>query len=198
MASEQTDFLSALNTPATVSVKGLLRDKVKSAMLRDAMLRGCRCPCCGQRMQLYRRKITAPMARVLIFLCRMYSRFPDCEPVALESVLRRVFKGGLPRGNNHSLLRHWGLIERSERRWSKHQKREAEGCYRITEKGKQFAHAIIKVPKYVYLYDNECYGEDAEETVTIDAVLRGGGFTWHELMNAPVDWSQVRLAADAA
>lgn len=192
--TEQTDFFESLMNGAKDSneslVKRALADMVQSKSLREKMARGTSCPCCGQKMKIYKYTITGEMARVLMFLYRLFSEYPNCQPVHLESVLRKAFGTRMPRGNKYSLLRHWGLIVRSEKRYSVHLKKEVDGCYSITEKGMRFASGEMQIPKWIYIYDNVCLGVDAEELIDIQNAL-GKKFTWADFISEDIDFASI-------
>jgi hypothetical protein len=175
-------------------VKRALQEKVHIKSLREKMANGTRCPCCGQQMRIYKYCITGEMARVLLFLYRLFSEYPNCQPVHLESVLRKVYGTKMPRGNKHSLLRHWGLIGRSETRYSKHLKQRTGGCYTITEKGIDFSKGNIKIPKWIYVYDNVCLGVSLEESVNIVQTI-GQKFSLSDCLSEPVDFSKIETDA---
>jgi hypothetical protein len=125
------------------------------------------CPCCEQFAKVYRRKLTAPVARVLI---AMYRHNRDGW-VYLPAL-------GLSRGDE-AKARYWDLIEGLDGERDDGSKRV--GTWRLTGKGIAFVRNQIRVPKYARIYDGRCLNMDPAETVCITDVL-GTRFNYADLM----------------
>ena len=143
---------------------------VSSDWLKSRLTKGCKCPLCGQYAKIYPRSINAEMARVLILMYRHFTKYPNSNPIHLDSFLSKVCGASRPKGNNHSLLVHWGLIERVGSRVSKAGIKR-DGYYSITRLGGEFVEDRKSVPEHVYMYNNKRIGE-SDERVSIHQCLK--------------------------
>lgn len=160
------------------------------AYLRDRWLKGAACPCCTQRVQVYRRTITVGMALALLAFLRADARRRQTEPDfdgflhAEETFKNTVLLPRSARGD-FTKLRYWGLIEGAEGEREDGSRRN--GHWRLTERGRAFARREIAVPKYVYLYNDaqytpEAIGADPDQgEVTIHDAL-GRRFSYDEVV----------------
>lgn len=139
---------------------------------------GVRCPCCGQYVKVYRRKINSTMARALLYIYK-YFEHPDAnEWLHVADYLVKVKKDSTIAGGDASKLRLWGLIEPLPSKRQDGSNRV--GYYRITDLGKKFAEGKVKVSSAVYVYNQQVMGYD-EQTVNIEQAL-GSKFNYAELM----------------
>lgn len=136
--------------------------------LRDRVDKGAKCPCCGQFAKVYRRKITSPMARVLI---AMYRHDPTGWVYLPEL--------GLSRGDE-AKMRYWGLVEPMPDSVRKDGSSRV-GIWRLTALGRLWVQNSARVPKYVRIYDGRCLGFDDSEMASIVDAL-GTRFNYSELM----------------
>jgi hypothetical protein len=127
---------------------------------------GTICECCGQRAQRYRRKLSSSMVRALAFVYRRNGQ----TYFDLEAELRAMVEASpdLPRVGDAATLRHWDLLARDD-----------EG-YRVTPKGARFMLNLIRVPRYVFLYNNERHGFSNDSTSASDAL--GDRFSLDDLL----------------
>lgn len=135
--------------------------------LRDHVDDGETCPCCTQFAKVYRRKLTAPVAQVLIAMYRTRGGWI------------RVADLGLTRGDE-AKARYWDLIEAPADAEREDGSRRV-GIWRLTVRGIAFVNDQIRVPKYVRIYNGRRIGVDDTETVSIADVL-GSKFNYRELM----------------
>lgn len=146
--------------------------KVKS-WLRERLHDGANCPACGQRVQLYKRKLNSGMARALI---QIYNH-AETEWVKVQDI------PDAPKGGDYAKLRFWGLLESSGDRADDG---NSAGMWRVTEHGRAFVLNISTVPAYVGTYNNRTYRlPDADEVPLIsikDAI--GSKFNYDELIRA--------------
>ena len=140
------------------------------AWLEDRLDEGADCPACGQRAQLYRRKLDAGMARVLIQMHQRKNRQPG-RWVHVPSL-------GTP-GGDPIKTRHWGLIEKRDE--VREDGSSRAGWWRLTDLGIQFVEDRVRVPKYAYLYSGVCVKLDEDETTSVTEAL-GTRFHYGELM----------------
>ena len=125
------------------------------------------CPACGQRVKRYKYKLDSGMARALVKL----GVYDDFYPGQMMDYRNR-FAGGEAR--KHSLLRHWGLIERADHRTGKR-----AGFWRITPAGHEFLGGS-EVPWAIWHFNDHCLGFTQEQT-TIRRAL-GDKFNLEELL----------------
>jgi hypothetical protein len=162
------------NAPAPGAHGPLLSEA--RAELRAHLPEGVTCPCCDQYAKLYRRTITATMARSLILIDRWCRAHPS-EWLHIPSYLTQLRANAT---NDAALLRHWGLIEGQGGEREDGSKRV--GFYRVTELGHAFANRAAQVPCYALLYSQELLGLTGEP-VGIEEAL-GTRFNYAELMEA--------------
>jgi len=123
------------------------------------------CPCCGQIVKLYPRKLHSKMAA---FLCSLvhFSR----KKIADGWVHIRKINIGEKASTDASYLVHWGLVERDNK-----------GSYRPTKNGKAFARGKLEVPSHAMVYDRDhCLGV-SNMLVSVDEAL-GEEFSREELL----------------
>lgn len=137
---------------------------------------GAVCPCCRQLVKLYKREITSTMAYALILLHRHFEKSPGWLHVP-EYLTEMVKLGSTIRGGDFAKLRYWGLLEEMP---EKKDGTKKAGYYRMPEKGHQFAKGEVKVPKVVFLYNDNFLGFGPGE-VTIHECL-GKEFNYEDLM----------------
>lgn len=120
---------------------------------------GTECPCCGRYAKVYRRSITLSQVK---FLARLYNIARKRDPANPTGVW---VKTGIPeagreketlatRGGDYAKLRWapWSLIE--EREGERPDGSARVGYWRITERGIEFLLGAVRLPKYVYEWDN--------------------------------------------
>lgn len=135
---------------------------------------GSACPCCGQLVRLYRRKLNSGMAALLVWLNRVA---PDGGYVDVQArAPRRVI-----RAKDYCLLIHWGLIEPAPNLGGG---RQGTGCWRITAAGRAFASGVTTVPSHALVFNGECRGLDGQR-ISIRQAL-GSHFDFDELIRGNV------------
>lgn len=144
--------------------------------LRKYWTEGVECPCCTQRVQLYRRSITSSMAAVLCIIARLIKPYRDFH---LENFLKYHTDIASLRGDAAKLC-HWQLLERviGEREDGN----PNTGYYRLTQAGHDFVFKHTIVPKYVAIYNNKTYSFESPDFVNIKDCL-GNKFNYHNLIN---------------
>lgn len=115
--------------------------------LRARFNDGADCPCCRQFVKLYKRTITGAMARGLIALHVQHKLHGWEHWMHIPTIMRSVCSS-----NMGSLLRHWELIEPMPDKERKDGSKRT-GWYRITPLGICFVMDEVRVPRYVYLYN---------------------------------------------
>jgi len=141
--------------------------------VRDGAKKGVDCPCCGQYAKIYERKFNSTMARAIILLSRYQSHNPGRWIHA-----GIVIKGSDIRSHDWYGIRYWDLIE--QRPKDEDGKGRTSGMWRVTQKGYNFAGALIELPSHVTLYNGNVRGFSVSE-ISIMAAL-GKHFDYLELM----------------
>ncbi|MBT8453898.1 MAG: hypothetical protein KJO40_18195 [Deltaproteobacteria bacterium] len=152
--------------------------------LRGRFENGAKCPCCGQDVKLYKRKLNSTMARALILIYRYFQRPNAEEWLHVPSYLNWTQALG-----DVAKLHWWGVIE--EKPEVRNDGSPRAGYYRITELGKAFVRNEASVIKYVYLYNKRAIrrkNPDLSRTTIVEAL--GDKFNYAELMQATPDDSQ--------
>ncbi len=122
------------------------------------------CPCCGQIVKLYPRKLHDRMAAFLCALVRIWKAEKDNAWIHI----RRI-NTGEKASTDASYLVHWGLVERES------------GMYRPTKKGVRFAMGKIRVPSHAMVYNRKyCLGFSGTRISIKDAL--GEKFDLDELL----------------
>lgn len=136
--------------------------------LRANLNTGMDCPCCGQFVKKYPRKLTASMAVGLISL---YSQTKHTTaPIHIKKIAR-------VNGGEFAQLKRWELIRDADNHDSYKRK---SGFWFITRKGVDFIKGNLQVPMYCDTYNGKTLGF-SEEMTTIKQAL-GNKFDYAELM----------------
>lgn len=135
-------------------------------------LKPCKCPCCGQTVKLYPRKLSSALAR---FLIDIYNLTIDRKP---EDRWVSVSKDMIDKTDHHvsrdyAKLRFWGLLESNP---------ENSKQWRITETGIAFVEYRRSVPQKAYVYNNYCVR--LSETLTDIVGALGTKFDLMKLLKA--------------
>jgi len=169
-AQDMLDFVPKEPAPVT------LRDAREEVF--SMRTQGIKCPCCDQFAKVYRRNLNSSMASGLI---RFYMATQDINKFHhVPTVFTRMKMNFM--NTEFSKLRYWGLVE--EQTSDDVQEKKTSGYWRVTEKGRDFALAMITVPKYIYLYDSQICENFSDPTqIDINQAL-GSRFNYQELMRA--------------
>ena len=168
------------------------------ARLRRTWHAGTECRCCGQRVKLYRRKLTAGMAVALLSVLRASADLGEGDEGFLhaEDTLKADRRITSAARGDFAKLTYWGLVERAKGPRADGSSRN--GFYRVTERGRLFCAGRLRVRPAVYLYNDAEYrapeGADTTPVSIVDAL--GDRFDYAELM-ADVDAGPVREQAPA-
>lgn len=127
---------------------------------------GVDCPCCTQRVQVYKRKLNSGMARSLIAMYALARTDWIHVPTAIGA-----------RSREEGKLAYWGLVEESP---DPREDGGRAGWWRVTDRGKQFVLGHITIPMYARIYDGKVLGYDGA-FVDIKAAL-GTKFNYDQLM----------------
>jgi len=131
---------------------------------------GGECPCCGQTIKVYRRKLNANMAR---FLIRLVRQFKETQDWVKYTDIRSEGEG-----RDYPYITKWELAITAPVTSSGDKK--DSGFWKPTEKGIKFVQRLLKVPSHVYLYDNKVIGWEQRPVDIQDSL--GSKWSWQELM----------------
>lgn len=120
---------------------------------------GGTCPCCGQLVKLYKRKLHAQMAAWLCSLVRQSG--PDLHWVSIDELPAR--------GGDYGKLVHWGLIEQQDKA-PEDTKRRTSGLWRPTIAGRVWVQRGSAVPKYALVRLGQLV-ELTGELITVEDAL---------------------------
>ena len=144
---------------------------------------GGHCPVCDRWGKLYRRGISANMARQLVWLCQQTPRedgWIDVQNTAPKWLLRAPQIG---------TLRHWNMVtdapvaeSKSKSKSKRKSKARSAGLWKPTAIGLEFAYNRISVPKYKYVYNDTVFDTEGPDVTILDCI--GEHFDYNELMNA--------------
>jgi len=152
--------------------------------LRRRMTDGAVCPCCDRHAQIYRRRLNSTMARGLLWLVQAAGQVG-----AFVDVPARAPRW-LVKTNQLSTGKYWGLLAQAER--AEGQRGKTSGIWRPTLRGIHFALDRIRIPAYVYHYNDTALGFSAS-TTNIHGAL-GAHFDYDSMIGAstgrPAPWSR--------
>ena len=137
--------------------------------------KGVDCPCCGRYVKRYAHTLNAGRARALVWLVgascdgREWLHVPTVGPRWLVKT------------NQHPTLLWWQLAERREHDGTD-DGLTAQGWYRPTQRGVDFAHGRIDVPRKVHTYNGDVL-DVSDEMTTIETAV-GERFDIAEEMSA--------------
>lgn len=153
---------------------------------------GTACPCCGQRVQLYRRKFNSGMAATLIAiwreLVRRERRGVTDRWVHVEHDL--VEQGLAPRrARDFSVARFWGVIEPKARATRSTGAAATDtGYWTVTALGRQLClyprRPLIR--KYCLTFNNAPQGFDGPE-ISLAQALKGSSFDLADLLAGGIE-----------
>ena len=130
---------------------------------------GEQCPCCGQLVRSYKRKLHAQMAAWLCSLVRQAG--PGGRWVSIDELPAR--------GGDYGKLVHWGLVEQKAKT-PEDTKRRTSGLWRPTLRGYQWVRNELSVPKYAEVRLGQLVQLTGEYISITDAL--GTHFDYAELM----------------
>ena len=137
--------------------------------LRSNLEKGTNCPCCGQIVKSYKRKLNNTMALCLIKLSKMKNEFNH-----VSKIVNGISNTGTA---DFSKLKYWGLIEEH---YNVNKEKKSSGFWRITPAGLNFANGKTTLPKYVTIYNKLNLGF-SEEKINIKESLKEK-FNYEDLM----------------
>lgn len=144
-------------------------------LLRDKADDGADCPCCTQRVKVYRRLLTSVAARGVLALYedagRGWGHMGDIARKRLPDVAHQ--------GGYLVLGHHWDLIEEDTRKRSDGGR---QGWWRVTALGELWLREEESVPKYARVYNGRCLGLHGDLVSVRDAL--GQGFDFGHLVRA--------------
>ena len=146
-----------------------MKDPLQEAkeLLRKNFAAGINCPCCGQLVKKYKRKLNSGMAITLI---RIFNNPRSGEWINVKDFLR---ENKFPNSHDWTLLRYWGFLE-------ERQEEGTSGEWRVTDDGRDFALNQRIAKKHLFLFDNRFYGWGEATTNILEAL--GDKFNYFELM----------------
>jgi len=175
----EEEIVAALEKTVNITVENH-NDTLVAAQkqIEDNWHDGSDCPCCGQYVKLYRRKLNSSMARGLIELYRWslekgeqtWAKIRDDLDVP-ELLSRQI-----------PTTRYWGLVERSGD--AADDGNPSQGLYRLTDLGRAFVNGKVAVPMRAYVYNDKLRGRSKQTCTIVDALTEK--FSYSELWE-PVD-----------
>ncbi len=137
---------------------------------------GATCPVCDRMGKVYARRFGVPMARSLIWL---YHAAAGGEWIHIPSKGTRY----LLRVNQWGHMVKFGVIETMPP--AEDSKTKHSGYYRITELGRRLVREEIKIPQYIFTYNDKRIQSRGEiKNISIRESIESGGFDFNEIMQA--------------
>ena len=145
--------------------------KEGKAFLRSNFKKGSSCPCCGQFVKLYSRKLNNSQVRGLINLYNLDLKATN------EFFHVRTITSDVNLTGDFAKLVYWKMIEEKSNEDST---KKNSGYWKITELGRRFLRNEIKVPSHILLFDSKFQGYGEKSTDVKQAL--GEKFNYEELM----------------
>jgi hypothetical protein len=121
--------------------------------LRARVTKGEKCPCCGQRVQVYKRKLNRTMVRTLALLAIEQNKRSRPGYLHAPTILKE--HAGYAR--EVGKLAYWGfVVEGSGKRGDGGH----AGMWQVTQNGFAFLRGQLEVKRYVWVYDGRKLGSD--------------------------------------
>jgi len=161
--------------------------------LNDKMLKGTDCPCCNQKVKVYKRHVTHKQAATLILL---HKTFPVGTTVDINFFVQQAqppeLAMDLMKGREWHKLKYWGLLEEVD---DKELVKKFRGAYpsskgkrvalhQLTDRGHAFCNGA-PIFKFMYIYDDAVKGWDEHTTATVVEAL-ADRFEINELLAAAI------------
>ena len=145
--------------------------------LRAGWEKGVECPCCGQLVKLYKRKLNIGMAVFLISLYKLDQERHDWFHAREILALTKSYTTS----RDYCILEYFGLAEPREKD-PEDTDRRTSGYWRLTDKGREFVLNHINVLSHVLIFNNRYFRAVGKDINIIQAL--GNKFNYQELMNA--------------
>lgn len=144
--------------------------------LRNNFQKGMNCPCCGQFVKLYKRKLNKTMVYALTIIYKLHKEHGFDKYFKMNE---EIAKMNIPSSNiEYAKLNYWGLLEEKE---NTDYSKKTSGYWRLTSTGIDFLENKIDVPTHVFIYNNKVQGFSKEKTFIQEAL--GNHFNYKELMS---------------
>ena len=150
--------------PTTLEI---MRDFWKAQISGD----GAYCPCCDRWGKVYKRSLTAAMARALMWLVHQEARSDGWVHVPSIAPPWMLRSPQLP------TLRMWGLVEGASGGTTKLQ---SSGLWKPTPLGIAFVHNRATVQKYVFVYNDTVQDTEGDQIFIGDAL--GAKYNYEAIM----------------
>ncbi len=146
----------------------------------DTWRNGTMCPCCQQRVKLYKRNMNAAKACAIIYIYKIYNELGrEWIKVADEFIARKLNPANL----EYAKLAYWGLIEAKPN--TDDPTKKDSGYWKITELGVRFVKGEVVVHEYTLVYNGEVR-KMSDTKLDIRKAL-GKKFNYTELMEQSPD-----------
>lgn len=148
---------------------------------------GVVCPCCKQYAQVYKRRLNAAMAYVLVLIEKWHADqdlpVGKTEWLHVPSHIAKEAAANPGRAaavrGDWAKLKHWDLIEEQPSQRGDGSRRV--GYYRITQRGIDFVRGVISVQAYIWIYNEVRLERTVTERITIREAM-GVKFNYQDLM----------------
>ena len=162
----------------------LLKDEIDRIKKEAKTNKGAICGCCGQKVKMYRRTITAEMCVALILVYKYYRHHPNADTskyYTKEEFFMQIIddKDTSYIINDFTKLKYWDLLAPMPTHPDKVIYKK--GHWGLTDNGAKFVQREIAMPKYALVY-NDMVDSHITEPVMIDEILSEAGFDYTELL----------------
>lgn len=139
-------------------------------LLRQELIKGIPCPCCGRYARMYPRKLNSNMVMFLIDLVRLSER-GNWSWISYTSCRFT--------GRDYNYLPQWELATTTR---EGEKDKSHSGYWKPTQRGVDFVYARLSVDSHLWIYANESHGPTPNsKPIDVYAAL-GKKFSYAELM----------------
>ncbi len=147
------------------------RDHLHSMWGKEAVS----CPCCSQKVVMYKRKLNSGMAKALLLIYKI-SNGVDFGFIHVQKEFKKIGINAI--SVEYNKLAHWRLIE--ERKGDNPSGANRSGFWKLTPLGISFAKGGSSVKETVHVFDAKVRGFSGEEIRITDAIKNR--FSYFDLM----------------
>jgi len=141
--------------------------------LRNEWNKGTNCPCCGQFVKLYERKLNVGMT---LFLIGLYKLDPQGASFHhAKEVLKQI--GAFTTSRDYSILEYFKLTQSMP---NTDDDKRTSGYWKLTQLGREFVLDRAEVPSHIRIFNNKSYGVTGSR-ITVRGAL-SSKFNYDELM----------------
>lgn len=146
---------------------------------------GIVCPACTKLAKVYRRSISASVVSYLQKMIQTHALTGE-EWLYITGKKKEAGVPGYikaPAGGDYAKLRWWNLIEQMDMKRDDGSPRN--GRWKVTAEGLRFARGEIRVPRYIWEYNNKPIEEQPDSKLVFIHEIKGVEFDFQSILQPP-------------